>query len=138
MSWERSHSSKQAINLLTNSSLNKYIIVISRLLELRLPQPNVEVCVSSRIHQGRKKVFMAKTHRGQRSRESREIHAARKYCIENSRYDLLKKESTYLGTQDECEKAVLTAVRDIREDILPETPQGMVISAPNYDAFLEM
>ncbi len=69
------------------------------------------------------------THRGQRSRFSKEERAAKDYCLAHSFFDSKKNESIYLEHEEEVVAAVNKAFEKELEvpEFIPETPQGLVL-----------
>ncbi len=70
-----------------------------------------------------------RTHRGQRSVESREFRKARSYCFENSWYDPKLQERVFVGSPEGVVAAVNLAfgVSAVPEEI-PDTPKGLVLA----------
>jgi hypothetical protein len=77
-------------------------------------------------------------HRGKRSVESIEFRKARRHCLANSFWDEEAKEKIYLGNADDTVAAVNIAlgVRTVPE-LIPETPQGLVICDPRGDGLFQ-
>ena len=73
------------------------------------------------------------THRGQRSRESKEFREAKRWCLANSFYDSKKNEKIYLGTEDDTVADVNDVLKeDMRfPEFIPDTPQGLILE-DNY------
>ena len=69
-----------------------------------------------------------RTHRGQRSRESREFRKTRSYCYHNSKYDPRLQEQVFVGTPAEVKAFVLVEVQGAYAADIPDAPQGLVLA----------
>ena len=69
------------------------------------------------------------THRGQRSRFSKEERAAKDYCLAHSFFDSKKNELIYLEHEEEVVAAVNKEFEKelVIAEFIPETPQGLVL-----------
>jgi len=81
----------------------------------------------------REGILLGYTHRGQRSRFSKEERAAKDYCLAHSFFDSKKNELIYLEHEEEVVAAVNKEFDKelVIPEFIPETPQGLVLQ-DNY------
>lgn len=74
-------------------------------------------------------MYLSLVHRKKRSGDSLEFKKARQHCLANSFWDSKLHESVYLGDEDDTVSAVNLALgAQIVPELIPDTPQGLVIS----------
>ena len=59
-----------------------------------------------------------------------------RHCLQDSFHDRINKETVYTGSELDTKAAVFAWVDGAEDVEVPVTPRGLVVVAPNYEAFL--